>query len=547
METNLSAQYPLRRVFGRLAPRRLQPVITDDDRDAWEIYSVQNKNWLDEGRAYQSRLGYDKLWRNPNDGRRDRRMTESEGSNSSLLGDNLVNFVTGDGQGDSYIADQIWHSNSNARPVRDVGPSPYFPVWQMSPILSSPLDLANYNLLYSPVYAPHIVHCYETGQVTIGGIDVSEPGDTASQDITTSFFAFILSYAVGKNVDYLGDPFSSVYIPVYDSYDDSKKMVGVLLGVMRWATYFANILPPTSPPLTVVLENTLDGAFTYQVTPTEVIYVGKGDLHDTKYKNKVREATFTHLEIREGSTTFRLNEGLNQYVLRIYPSQEFEDSFTSRLPIIITISVGMVFVFTAFMVSVYGEFSQLLSRILTATVALTCMAQTTYLNLLQFICYNRLVERRQQIVLQTAERTNAIVTSLFPSQVRVRLMENIEEENKKHYFTGTTTKLRTFLDGERIDEDDEGHGRANADNFMYKTKPIADIFPDTTVMFADIVGFTSWSSTREAPQVFTLLETLFKSFDDIARKRNVFKVCDEELVDNMAESCLQFELIRAPT
>ena len=36
---------------------------------------------------------------------------------------------------------------------------------------------------------------------------------------------------------------------------------------------------------------------------------------------------------------------------------------------------------------------------------------------------------------------------------------------------------------------------------------IASFFPETTVMFADISGFTAWASTREPAQVFQLLET----------------------------------------
>jgi class 3 adenylate cyclase len=43
-------------------------------------------------------------------------------------------------------------------------------------------------------------------------------------------------------------------------------------------------------------------------------------------------------------------------------------------------------------------------------------------------------------------------------------------------------------------------------------------------MFADISGFTAWSSEREPAQVFKLLETIYRSFDRIARKRKVFKV-----------------------
>jgi class 3 adenylate cyclase len=39
------------------------------------------------------------------------------------------------------------------------------------------------------------------------------------------------------------------------------------------------------------------------------------------------------------------------------------------------------------------------------------------------------------------------------------------------------------------------------------------LFPEATIIFADIVGFTAWSSTREPAHVFTLLETIYHSLD----------------------------------
>ena len=59
---------------------------------------------------------------------------------------------------------------------------------------------------------------------------------------------------------------------------------------------------------------------------------------------------------------------------------------------------------------------------------------------------------------------------------------------------------------------------------MQGDQPIADLFPHCTVMFADISGFTAWSSTREPAQVFILLQTVYQCFDLIAKKRQVFKV-----------------------
>jgi class 3 adenylate cyclase len=67
----------------------------------------------------------------------------------------------------------------------------------------------------------------------------------------------------------------------------------------------------------------------------------------------------------------------------------------------------------------------------------------------------------------------------------------------------------------------------NAEN----SKPIADLFPNCTVLFADIAGFTAWSSSREPAQVFTLLQAVYQAFDKIATRRRVFKV------ETIGDSC----------
>lgn len=82
-------------------------------------------------------------------------------------------------------------------------------------------------------------------------------------------------------------------------------------------------------------------------------------------------------------------------------------------------------------------------------------------------------------------------------------------------------QLTTFMN-EDAAADKAGAGEKPVEPF--DEKPIADLCPHTTVMFADIAGFTAWSSVREPSQVFTLLETVYHSFDVIAKKRRVFKV-----------------------
>jgi hypothetical protein len=73
-------------------------------------------------------------------------------------------------------------------------------------------------------------------------------------------------------------------------------------------------------------------------------------------------------------------------------------------------------------------------------------------------------------------------------------------------------------------EEKAGDSTSNNNRYLFGSKPIADLFPRATVLFADISGFTAWSSTREPTQVFTLLEHVYNAIDIIARRRGVFKV-----------------------
>lgn len=103
--------------------------------------------------------------------------------------------------------------------------------------------------------------------------------------------------------------------------------------------------------------------------------------------------------------------------------------------------------------------------------------------------------------------------SLFPKEVKDRLLQ---EKKQRDSAAKPLDNLKQFLN------DDDGSMKAED---VYRSKPIADLFPETTVFFADLVGFTAWSSTREPTSVFVLLETLFGAFDKIARRTSIYKVC----------------------
>lgn len=87
--------------------------------------------------------------------------------------------------------------------------------------------------------------------------------------------------------------------------------------------------------------------------------------------------------------------------------------------------------------------------------------------------------------------------------VRERLFEQEHQKqaNEKQTVGGAAainiagkTRLRSFLDD---DGDNLGSAEQRSEDLGYAGAPIADLFPDCTVLFSDIAGFTAWSSVRE--------------------------------------------------
>lgn len=199
--------------------------------------------------------------------------------------------------------------------------------------------------------------------------------------------------------------------------------------------------------------------------------MGVGDLHDKKFDSMVRTADFRDVSrVNDGTSSGKkLNQDTCPVTIRIYPSEEFKSNYMTSAPVIVTLAVAGVFVFA----------------------------------MLMFFVYDRLVERRQRLVMRKAEQTSAIVMSLFPKNVRDRMMEDAGK-------AASSDPKATF---KNTGQEENNTGA-----------PIADLFPNATVMFCDIAGFTAWSSSRDPTQVFTLLQNIYQEFDKIAHRRKVFKV-----------------------
>ena len=237
------------------------------------------------------------------------------------------------------------------------------------------------------------------------------------------------------------------------------------------------------------------------------------------------------------------------------------------------------------------------SSIITITVTVAIMILILIGGIgITFLSYEKLLKSREQMLVKSNRRSEAIVDSLFPSIVRDRILEEGGLVNNTNTNTKRNVKNVNVSVNNSGSNDDDPVNSNNSENHLpssslpptpppprspspplssvvsssqhilssplfkmkknfsnsnkrdsistvsshqstiprnpppvsssstSSSKPIADYFPSASILFADIVGFTSWASIRDPAQVFILLETVYGRFDDIAKKKGVFKV-----------------------
>jgi hypothetical protein len=155
------------------------------------------------------------------------------------------------------------------------------------------------------------------------------------------------------------EPISVVTFPMIYSIDSvridpTKKqpMVGVLTIVIFFRELLEDILRSDIRGLLVVIEDSCGNgqAFTYQLNGPKAIYLGAGDLHDTKYDSLGYSSTFG--ELMDTTTTGRdssctgipLDDDYCTKTVQIYPSQTMENDHKTSDPIIFTIIAASIFV-----------------------------------------------------------------------------------------------------------------------------------------------------------------------------------------------------------
>lgn len=106
-----------------------------------------------------------------------------------------------------------------------------------------------------------------------------------------------------------------------------------------------------------------------------------------------------------------------------------------------------------------------------------------------FFAYDWFVNRRNSKILAAAIDNGNIVSSLFPKNVRDRLIAENKAQtvSEEQWATAANKKkLQHLLNVDSLDNSELNVDSDRDEGWMYSTKPIADSFAETTVMFADV-------------------------------------------------------------
>jgi class 3 adenylate cyclase len=359
--------------------------------------------------------------------------------------------------------------------VPEVGPGPFLPVWQM---IETPQDSSvfNFNLLSDQHYAEVFAAVLQNRIATMTDL------------LDTSLLDF--NDLLGHHHD---SPFSMLLYPIFRDVT-RKEIVAILNTDVNWVPLFALASDEQTPPVDVVVDEGCRRKFTVRVHGARSHFMGYGDLHDSTYDEYESVFKFSsHLP------THHIAGPNCSYDVRVFPTQDFWETYNTSHPGSTAGVIIAVFVFTCII----------------------------------FCLYDAAVHERQRKILRVAAQSHKILSILYPKTIRDRLFGAEPQGEETNNGKSKKGKIRRKLNEDILKKatkyqlkhfmKDSPITESNAMEY-FDSKPIADLFLHATVLFADISGFTAWSSVREPTQVFILLETVYRAFDVIAKRRKVFKV-----------------------
>lgn len=219
-----------------------------------------------------------------------------------------------------------------------------------------------------------------------------------------------------------------------ESQASKREVMGVLWMTLGWDGFFMNILPEKSNGIRVVMESSCGFVATYEINGLQADFLGLSDVHDSKYD--YLEIATEFFSLGEEDENFPSELCMDQLTVRLYPTDTLRDSTTTSQPIVYSVAVAGIFLFTSSV----------------------------------FLIYDLAVRRRQNKVMARVITQDKIVSNLFPATIRDRLYGIGDRMNggSDGHSTSTGASAKDLLDLNEV--------KSSA---VYGKKPIADLFLET--------------------------------------------------------------------
>jgi len=400
----------------------IYPIVPPALRAEWELYSVRNQHWIEEDLEMMKatlRLG------DSNNENNNSTTVEEPSSKTTLV---LIDYETEPPQPPTNTNHTITPYIKNYVGV-DTSPGIWTPWWQYYPVIANRW-FVNFNQLAWAGFEQQ-VQTVQAGKATLSQTSAFQPGLDFQSTKDFDFFSELLQAGGGSGSEgYLaGEPLSYISYPIFDQLpssssntEASQEVAAVLTATVYWKTYFQGILANNVRGIVCVVSNSANQAFSYEINGKRATFLGMYDAHNPKYDHLKLSAEYSFGHNNNGNddsndeafssyTGVPVDDTL-QYRLEVYPGQALEEEHLSSNPIYFALSIACVFVLCAIV----------------------------------FWIYNMLVEQRQRLVLTTAVKSTAVVDSMFPENVRDRLLENAvtpQESNSSKKAAPSSRLLET--------------------------------------------------------------------------------------------------------
>jgi signal transduction histidine kinase/CheY-like chemotaxis protein len=298
----------------------IYPLVTLEQREQWQNYSLQHDDWVQEGLDLQA--------------------------NDTRYHGKIVS---------EYEPNGVIHNNYGP----SEGPGPFLPQWQRAPVVPiyTPYnwDGASYDAL-----ATALPELLQSRRVVISKVfnlpDLDDPVSIADAETSIDWVKDYISPD-----DDPTEPAADIFYPIIADDDHDGNSVGNVVGIFSVSFFFRefleNILPHGSDGIILVFDNECGQSFTYRLDGPQATYLGRGDLHDTNF-NYLGTTTdlvqLFNLHAHDDSYTgLPLSQQQCSYVLSVYPSSDTKDAYTTTNPIIFTVVALLIFGFTSAIFLIY--------------------------------------------------------------------------------------------------------------------------------------------------------------------------------------------------